>query len=322
MLSLRAHAIICASLFGALIGVALLGNALQAAGVIHDLGRFRTPFLVAIFALFIAAGLSAVPVMVKLVLGFQRAAGNENVPTVAGALKAEKWIVYGIWSLMATGAVVALPAAIQGGLFNPDGATNSPTAASPEDFGPSSGTLVARPGMTLTDMVRASSLPIDPAHQTTWTGSVVGGAVFDFRIAGTSITFPRCRYYFVATYTRNPQHIESINVGTSASTMSRTELDQANAVLRRRLAADGWLTGHEEFRNAEVRALHGGAARGPDGANWLKNGMVLDIGTRRMDDAAPGEDPATAGRWIQFVDLWPRDDYPSIDRYVFAPWKG
>ena len=49
--------------------------------------------------------------------------------------------------------------------------------------------------------------------------------------------------------------------------------------------------------------------------------MVLDIGTRRMDDAAPGENAATAGRWIQFIDLWPHDDYPSIDRYAFAPWK-
>ena len=68
--------------------------------------------------------------------------------------------------------------------------------------------------------------------------------------------------------------------------------------------------------------LHGGLTRGPDGRMWLKNGIVLDIGTRRMDDEAPGEDAATAGRWIQFVELWPRDDYPSIDRYVFAPWKG
>ena len=66
MFSLRAHAIICAALFGALIGIALAGNALQAAGVIHDLGRFKLPFLILIFGLFLAAGFSAVPVMVKL----------------------------------------------------------------------------------------------------------------------------------------------------------------------------------------------------------------------------------------------------------------
>jgi hypothetical protein len=223
---------------------------------------------------------------------------------------------------MAAGVVVAVPAAIQGGLFNPDGATNSATPASTDDFGPSSGTLVARPGMTLAEMLRGSTLHIDPAHQTTWTGSVAGGAVFDFRVAGTNIKFPRCRYYFVATYTHDPQRIESINVGTSPSAMSRPDLDAANDALRRKLAADDWLTGHEEYRDEEDRTLHGGATRGPDGTVWLKNSIVLDIGTRRMDDGAPGENATTAGSWIQFVDLWPRDDYSSIERYVFAPWKG
>ena len=192
--------------------------------------------------------------------------------------------------------------------------------AGAEDFGPSLGTLVARPGMMLAEMVRASTLRIDP-QQKTWTGSLLGGAVFHFRIAGTAITFPRCRYYFVATYTHDPERIESINVGTSPSTLSRAELERANEALRAKLAADGWLTGHEEYRGEEDRTLHGGLARGPDGTVWLKNGMVLDIGTRRMDDAAPGENAATAGRWIQFIDLWPHDDYPSIDRYAFAPWK-
>jgi len=259
--------------------------------------------------------------MVKLVLGFQRNIGNEDVPAVAAALRAEKWIIYGIWGLLAAGLVVALPAAIQGGLFNPSGANTSPGPMSAEDFGASSGTLVARPGMTLAEMVRASTLPIDPARQTTWTGSVAGGAVFDFRIAGTNIVFPRCRYYFLATYTHEPQRIESINVGTSSSTLSRAELDHANAVLRVNLAADDWLTGHEEYRTEEDRVLHGGATRGPDGMKWLKNGIVLDIGTRRMDDEVPGEVAATAGRWIQFVDLWARDDYPGIERYVFVPSK-
>jgi hypothetical protein len=35
-----------------------------------------------------------------------------------------------------------------------------------------------------------------------------------------------------------------------------------------------------------------------------------------------GEDARTAGRWIQFIDLWRRDDYPGIERYAFAPWRG
>ena len=33
----------------------------------------------------------------------------------------------------------------------------------------------------------------------------------------------------------------------------------------------------------------------------------------------PGEDSATAGAWIQYVDLSTRENYPNIDRYIFAP---
>jgi len=32
-----------------------------------------------------------------------------------------------------------------------------------------------------------------------------------------------------------------------------------------------------------------------------------------------GENANTAGKWIQFIGLWQRADYPSIERYAFAP---
>ena len=38
-----------------------------------------------------------------------------------------------------------------------------------------------------------------------------------------------------------------------------------------------------------------------------------------MDDPSPGEDAATAGEWIQYIELWQRADYANIDRYVFGP---
>jgi hypothetical protein len=38
-----------------------------------------------------------------------------------------------------------------------------------------------------------------------------------------------------------------------------------------------------------------------------------------MDDPVPGEDAATAGQWIQFIELWARQTYPYIERYEFAP---
>ena len=109
-----------------------------------------------------------------------------------------------------------------------------------------------------------------------------------------------------------------MNVGLSPHTVSRAEIEQANAALRAKLAADGWLAGHEEYRDEQDRTLHGGASRGAEGTVWLKHDIVLSIDSRRMDDPAPGEDSKTAGKWIQFIDLWQRADFPSIERYEFA----
>jgi len=35
----------------------------------------------------------------------------------------------------------------------------------------------------------------------------------------------------------------------------------------------------------------------------------------------PGEDEKTAGKWIQFIELWARSDYSGFERYVFVPAK-
>jgi hypothetical protein len=40
---------------------------------------------------------------------------------------------------------------------------------------------------------------------------------------------------------------------------------------------------------------------------------------KRMDDPVAGEDPATAGQWIQFIDLWPEARYPGREFLVFQP---
>ena len=119
MYSLRTHIIFCASLFGAMIGIAIAGNILQAVGVFHDIGPFKIPMMVLLFGLFTAFGFSAIPIVVMLVLGLQRKIGNEEVPVTAAMLNMEKTIIYVIWALMAAGLVVAIPAAVHGGLFTP-----------------------------------------------------------------------------------------------------------------------------------------------------------------------------------------------------------
>jgi hypothetical protein len=314
MPSVRTFAILCAASFLTLLAIGWGGSILQATGVIHDAGAFKIPILATMLGLTALFAISAVPVMVGLVLGFQRNVGNEDVPVIRSALKRQNLIVFVIWGLMAAGAAIAIPAAILSGGF--DTMNPAPPAAPP--LGPSEGTLVARPGMTFAEMARQSSLKIDIGARAPLTSAVGSGGLFDFHIPGTGLYFKNCRYYFASPYSRDPSRIESLSIGTSPHTVSRAELDAANADLRARLAADGWLTGHEVYRSAEDRVLHSGALRGPEGRVWSKDDIVLDIETRRMDDPVPSENPDTAGKWIQFIGLWQREDYAGIERYVFA----
>jgi hypothetical protein len=308
MFSLRTHAIICAILFALLIGIPIVGNSLQAGGMAPPKGNYQLAFMIFYFGLFVAAGLSAIPVIVKAVLRGQERLGNAR--QFAPLIRNQDKIIWGMWVLILAGLVLAIPAAIQDGFFGPQ--TQGPDELA--DSATSEGTLVARPGMTLDEMARHSTLKLNIGHAT-----VSGGAVFDLAISGTDIKLPRCRYYFVSTYTYDPKTIEAVNVGTLPHKVSRAALERADAALRAKLKADGWLTGHEVYRTAEDQQLHGGATLGPEGALWLKDGIVFDIGARRMDDPKDGEDKATAGEWIQTVDLWAHDDFPYIERYAFAP---
>ncbi len=317
MPSTRTFAIACGASFAALLIIGWGGSALQASGLIRDAGALKIPILIVMISLLAVFAVSGIPVMVNLVLGFQRTIGDENVPAIHSAIGSRDVIVYAIWTLMGLGALVAIPAAIYSGAFG-----EKPKQAIDAAMLPASqGTLVVRPGMTFAEMARQSSLKLDIGTRAPITSAVGAGGVFDFHIPGTGMYFRNCRYYFVSPYTHAPDRVEAVNVGLSPHTVSRAELEQANAALRRKLAADGWLTGHEEYRSDEDRTLHDGFSRGPDGRTWLKSGIVLDIESRRMDDPAPGEDQKAAGKWIQFIDLWPRADYPGIERLVFAPYR-
>ena len=64
MLSLRAHAIITASLFGAIIVFAIVGNVLHDAGILKDGAVIQAAAKYLFFALFLGFGYSAIPLMV------------------------------------------------------------------------------------------------------------------------------------------------------------------------------------------------------------------------------------------------------------------
>lgn len=317
MLPFNTHLKIAAWLFGALLVLGWGGSILQGTGIIRDAGPLRIPIMVLMLGLVVAFAYSLIPVMVMLVLGFQKHIGNENVPAVAAALKQQRMIIYGLWALMTSGLVIAVPAAIYFGAFS-DKVPQKTTAreVDVEAAGPSIGTLTARPGMSLDDMRRLSSGAVNRATQHTSVGAMASGIVFDFAIDGSNITLKKCRYF---TAINDGEHIRSISVGVSPGTMSQADLESANAELRSRLAADGWRPGREQYPSEEEQAAHGGATRGTAGDLWLKNGMVLHIERRRAGEPTPNENAATPGAWLQYIELWARDDYPNINAYVFAP---
>jgi hypothetical protein len=316
MLSLRAHAIICASLFATLIGLAILGNLLQAAGMKPLEGRASIVALSLFFALFVAAGMSAIPVMVKIVLGFQERLGNQNAPVIGAMVRHQAAIVCVLWGIIAAGIAVAVPAMIANGFFGtgPQQAVQHTINAIAE--GPNLGRLSARPDMSVADMVKQSTIKLDTRYARS---AIAGGGVFDYAIPDTGMVFLHARYYFITTYDKDPTRIRWLTVGTSPRKVSRAELGTQDAALRARLIKDGWLAGHEVYRDEQDRVLHGGATEGPEGRSWLKDGMVLDIEGKRMDEEKPGDDPKTAGEWIQFIEVWPEKESPGLDRMVFRP---
>jgi hypothetical protein len=318
MLSLRTHAIITGALFALIVLLAVAGNILEATAIIKRPEQPQTWLLALFFTLFLAFGYSAIPLMLKVFLAGQAWIGNGNVGIIKAMAAHQTATVAGFWLFCTVGLALAVPAAIDDGAFGP-----APQRALKSFvIGKSKGTLAARPGMTIAAMLHGSSLPIDQAMAAAARGVPLSAdTVFDFELPGSAIRFARCRYYFITTAKEDPQRIDTMSIGTSTDAMSHAELDGANAALRARLAADGWLTGHEEYRDELDRRLHGRAARGDDGWVWLQGETILRILTRRMDDPARDEDTATAGRWIQFVELSERKSYPGIERYVFAPWR-
>ena len=238
MLRLRTHVLICVAVFVALLVVGWGGALLESMKLIAPPTTWRWPLLALLFVLVLGLAFSAVPVVVLLVTGVQGRGGGPGA-----TLAPPRWqrtIVFVLWGLMAVGAAIAIPASILLGAFDELGAQAGVAGADP---GPAQGTLVAKPGMTITQMRRASTLAIEPRAGTAAPATVSGGRVFDFVVAGTAIRFPRCRYYSISTFTDDRQRIQGMSVGTSTGKLARTALEAANAQLRSRLAADGWLAG-------------------------------------------------------------------------------
>jgi hypothetical protein len=117
MLSLRAHALITGGLFAALIVLGWVGNLIEALDLIPRGPGIRLVSLVVFLGLAVALAFSAIPLM-QLVLGFQVRIGNANRPVIRSLIARQRVIVFVLWSLIALGLAIAVPAAILDGAFD------------------------------------------------------------------------------------------------------------------------------------------------------------------------------------------------------------
>jgi hypothetical protein len=287
MSGIRTAAYVAIGFFGLLVGAVFIGDALIASGLVKNPDAYQTPAKIVFFVLFLAFGFSVIPLMVKLVLGFQVAIGNDRLRVVRAAVDHSAWIIGAMWAVMLLGLVVALPTAIREGFFANDSAPVSSEAQAAKAIAntPVSGTLVAAPGMQTSRMIAESTLRLRRGTSSTlFSRARFGGAaIFDYRVAGTATTFRRCRYYYVTTYTHDPARIEAINVGISAEKLTRPALDASERAHRSELRSAGW---HSK-----------------DGRTWRRSNIVLDLRVRRLDEPIAGENHARAGEWIEFVEL-------------------
>ena len=116
MFSLRSHIIICAVLFALLIGIPIIGISLQTAGVAPPPRAVQLPFMIGYLLVFLAFGLSAIPVMVMAVLRGQAKIGD-GAP-FAPLVRRQNKIIWAMWILILAGTVIAIPAMIQDGFFS------------------------------------------------------------------------------------------------------------------------------------------------------------------------------------------------------------
>lgn len=149
----------------------LVGNALRDAGAIEDGPVVQVTAKIVFFALTLTLFFSAIPLMVSLVLaGFTQWAGADR-PIIRDLMARERLITLALRGICALGLTIALPAAIQGGFF----------AASELEGGsagpPSQGVLVTRPGMSVAEMIRRSSLELKVGQTV-----IADGATFTLQI--------------------------------------------------------------------------------------------------------------------------------------------
>ena len=158
MFSLRTHALISGGLFALIIAMAIVGNAIQASGIVKHPEALQTPMKIIFFTLFIVFAFSLIPTMVKAFIAGQGAIGNADKGPIKLIERHQLAVIYGIWGIWILGFAMALPTMIRSGFFTDlGGGSTSSTGTNDSDAEiakqiastPVQGTLVAVPGMTI-----------------------------------------------------------------------------------------------------------------------------------------------------------------------------
>ena len=118
MFSLRTDVWILLGLLAAVILLGMAGNLLAAEGFEPLLTDIQLPLQILFLGLVLALALAFVPVMVKLVIGFQLRAGNGDLALVKSVAARQKMVIWALWILMLAGLAAALPAMIRDGFFS------------------------------------------------------------------------------------------------------------------------------------------------------------------------------------------------------------
>ncbi|HYU11676.1 MAG TPA: hypothetical protein VEK82_03810 [Stellaceae bacterium] len=105
-------------MFAALIVLGWVGNLIEALDLVPRGPGIRLLSVVVFLGLAAALGFSAIPLMVQLVLGFQVRIGNAHRPVIRSLIAHQRVIVFVLWSLIALGLLIAVPAAILDGAFD------------------------------------------------------------------------------------------------------------------------------------------------------------------------------------------------------------
>lgn len=265
MPNFRTSAILCGGAFCLLILTAVSGNLMPEAA--RSLPLIRLLLQALFFGSLAVFLIAAVPLMVNAVFQAQVSLRGQKTSSRAA-------IVWALWTFLALGTLVAIPAAIAFGAFGDVQGTllERYTARS-------QGRLVAGIGMSVPQMRRASTLVL--AGDAGYTTTIAKPAVFDFQISGTPTIFRGCRLYYMTIDAA--KLVDTVHISIVPAQMSVTELERFQAATRARLHAEGWrqLSTPDDFSRGDT---------------WLY------LGRARVDDYQSGEAEG-AGEWIATIDL-------------------